>query len=236
MDRFEARLGAGIRWFTVAAVALVLGLAAYALARGEAWTALGLVGGLGLLSLLSVRGYGVDGRYLHVLRPGWSTRVALDDLVEVEPAPDLIRRSWSLWSTRGLFGTVGVLHLRGGGRVRAYVTDPRATLLLRFRGGRQVAVSPVRPETFSAALTGSLAAPALEVPQSPRALPLRTVTPERHGRTAVRDVEDTGAATLKQNGGGGRGGSSAAPGEMQMTREPIPPPPPELRQIMEENR
>jgi hypothetical protein len=152
MERFDAPLAGGLRLVTRAGVALVAAAAALAAGKGMPGTAILLLAGLAALFLLSVRGYAVEGSVLRILRPGWSVRVELAGLESVEPAPDLVARGLSLWSTRGVFGAIGSLYVRREGRVRAYVTDPSATLLLRFRGRRAVAVSPTGRERFAEAL------------------------------------------------------------------------------------
>lgn len=203
MAYFAARLSPILFWVTVLLSAAVLGLASLAWYDGHRWLAPLLAGGLLLLGLLRVRGYTVDGNTLRIHRPGWTKDVDLADLEGAEPAPGLLDRSVSLWTTRGMFGVVGLVRHRQVGRYRAYVTDQRRGVLLRFRAGRPLLLSPESPDRFLAALVhpeprrpgdegiGTLARPpprlSIDTPQplTDLASGRRTRVPYRHALRAM---------------------------------------------------
>jgi hypothetical protein len=109
-----------------------------------------------LTGLFSVRGYEVQPGRLLIRRPFWTTVVDLSDLIEASTEPDLIRSSWSLWSTRGYFGFIGYGNNGDIGTYRAYVTNSGKAVLLRFLSGKQIVVSPESPEEFIVAVLPSL--------------------------------------------------------------------------------
>lgn len=153
MRHFEARLSPFLRAYTAILIAVVAVATALSLLQG--WSLLSLLlalllCGVILTGLFSVRGYALDGRRLLIQRMGWSTGIELSDLAGATPAPGIINRSLSLWGTRGLFGVVGLAYQKGLGVYRAYVTDPSKTVLLRFRTGKPVVISPDSPDDFVA--------------------------------------------------------------------------------------
>ncbi|HEX6372103.1 MAG TPA: PH domain-containing protein [Longimicrobium sp.] len=173
MRHFEARLATRFKGATLAAAAVLAGLATWSVAEGSTLSAGVLLTGLLLLGLLAVRGYTVQPGELVVRRPGWSTRIDLTGLAEVAPAPRVLDGALSLLSTRGVFGVVGVVRARPLGTCRAYVTDPARTVVLRFRSRSPVVVSPRAPDAFVAALRAELPA----VPITPGTLAERARPP-----------------------------------------------------------
>lgn len=178
---FEARLSGRMRGATLAVAAVVAALAAFSVA-----TAGTLFGGvlltiLLLLALLSIRGYAVEPGRLVVRRPGWSTRIDLAGLSEVRAAPDVLDGAWSLASTRGAFGVVGLVRCKGLGTCRAYVTDPARAVLLRFRARTPVIVSPRTPGELVAALRAEIPSGPV-IPESPA---LRARPPPRARRPGI---------------------------------------------------
>lgn len=152
MTRFDAPLGVQIRVLTLLYTGLLTTGALWGL-LSRAWpVAAGLAALLGLVWLFSVRGYEISNHMLRIRRPGWSTRVDLRELADARPARDLVRRSFSLWSTRGFFGVMGYLHKRGLGVYRTYLTDPARAILLTFHTGAPVLVSPGDPDAFLSAV------------------------------------------------------------------------------------
>src|SRR5262245_60238263 len=151
MPHFSARLG---RWqlrYTVILLAAVGGIAVITLASGRPdiskWLAI-VLGFLLLVGLFSVRGYDLDAGRLVIRRPAWRTKVDLFDLEAASTEPKLVNASISLWSTRGLYGCIGYWLNEDMGVYHAYVTDPATAVLLQFRSGRKIVVSPESPEDF----------------------------------------------------------------------------------------
>jgi hypothetical protein len=160
MRNFQARLSPFLKGYTLVLTAAVVAAAAYLASQGQVVTAVLVLGGLLFLSLFSVRGYAVGNGRLLIKRAAWVTTVELSGLREASPAPGLVSRSVSLWSTRGLFGVIGYAYRKGLGVYRAYVTDPRTAVVLQFQSGKKVVVSPDSPGDFLSAIAAEPARPA----------------------------------------------------------------------------
>jgi hypothetical protein len=112
---------------------------------------------LGTLPFM-VRGYVLTDRDIEVRRLGWSTWLPLAGLTAVTAVPEGLRGSVRLFGNGGLFGVSGWFWNRRIGRYRAFVTDPARAVLLRYRDGAQVILTPhdvqhfiVRVKTLAAA-------------------------------------------------------------------------------------
>jgi hypothetical protein len=89
-----------------------------------------------------VRGYVLTSDYLEVRRLGWSTALPLAGLVAVTGEPEGLRGSLRLFGNGGLFGISGWFWNRRLGRFHAYATDQDRAVLLRYRNGDKVVVTP----------------------------------------------------------------------------------------------
>ena len=138
--------------YTIATHLALVGIAAAAFAAGDPQGALVIF----LLTLIlpviglafAVRGFEVTQGKLLVHRFGRDTEIDLHELIEVTPAPKLVRTSLSLWSTRGVWGFIGYGYSTATGTYRAYITDSARAVLLRFTTGKIVVVSPDRVDQF----------------------------------------------------------------------------------------
>lgn len=146
---FSAPWSRSLRTVTCLCVALLLLLLLLGLLTGPrqlpAWRA-GMLG-LPLLLLLGtppfmVRGYQLTDTEIRVLRLGWVTRLPLAGLTSVTGEPEGLRGSIRLFGVGGLFAICGWFWSRRFGRYRAYATDPGRAVLLRYRDGRNVVLTP----------------------------------------------------------------------------------------------
>lgn len=96
---------------------------------------------LGALAFM-VRGYSLTEKHIDVRRSGWSTTLPLAGLVAVTGEPEGLRGSLRLFGNGGLFGISGWFWNRRLGLFRAYATDPGRVVLLRYRDGKKVVVTP----------------------------------------------------------------------------------------------
>jgi hypothetical protein len=96
---------------------------------------------LGALPFM-VRGYLLTEQDIEVRRLGWRTVLPLAGLVAVTGEPEGLRGSLRVLGNGGLFGISGWFWNRRIGRFRAYATDPARVVLLRYRDGRNVVVTP----------------------------------------------------------------------------------------------
>jgi len=97
--------------------------------------------------LFVVRGYEIEGGTLAVERLLWSTRVPLAGLARAWHDPSAMCRSLRLFGNGGMYSVTGVFQNRALGRYRAFVTDPKHAVALRFES-RTVVVSPAHPQAF----------------------------------------------------------------------------------------
>jgi Bacterial PH domain len=89
-----------------------------------------------------VRGYVLTEDSIEVRRLGWSTALPLAGLSDVTAEPDGLRGSLRLFGNGGLFGISGWFWNRRLGRFRAYATDTDRVVLLAYRDGSKVVVTP----------------------------------------------------------------------------------------------
>jgi Bacterial PH domain len=96
---------------------------------------------LGALPFM-VRGYVLTQTDIEVRRLGWSTVLPLMGLIAVTGEPQGLRGSVRLFGNGGLFGISGWFWNRRIGRFRAYATDPGRAVLLCYRDGSKVLLTP----------------------------------------------------------------------------------------------
>jgi hypothetical protein len=107
------------------------------------WLMVGVPAAVFIVTLpFMVRGYALTERYIEVRRLGWNTVLPLAGLVAVTGEPDGMRGSVRLFGNGGLFAISGWFWNRRLGRFRAYATDPERAVLLRYRDGSKVVVTP----------------------------------------------------------------------------------------------
>ena len=104
-----------------------------------------------LCALFAVRGYSLQGNHLIVLRPGWRTRIALDDLQSIKHLPGSTQGSIRIFGNGGLFGFTGLFRNDQLGRYRAFATDVSRAVVLRFPV-KTIVVTPDNPQKFVDAL------------------------------------------------------------------------------------
>lgn len=95
----------------------------------------------------TIRGYTVTPDVLLVHRLFWTTRLSLAGLESAQVEPEAMRGSIRTFGNGGLFSFTGFYYNRLLGAYRAFVTDPRQAVVLRFPK-RKVVVSPGAPEEF----------------------------------------------------------------------------------------
>lgn len=149
--RFPAPWSSSLRITTTIAMLVLLGVmvvAALVGSRGVVPLPLRLsLAALPALIVLAtlpfmVRGYLLTDKEIEVQRLGWRTLLPLVGLVAVTGQPEGLRGSVRLFGNGGLFAMTGWYWNRRIGRFRAYVTDPERAVLLRYRDGRQVVLTP----------------------------------------------------------------------------------------------
>ena len=149
LAEFAAPWSRSLRRTTAAAVGILLVVMLVGLLAGPPqlrWWPVTMVGVplvvlVGALPFM-VRGYVLTSDHIEVRRLGWSTTLPLAGLVAVTGEPEGLRGSLRLFGNGGLFGISGWFWNRRLGRFRAYATDQDRAVLLRYRSGAKVVVTP----------------------------------------------------------------------------------------------
>jgi hypothetical protein len=157
---FGAPWSAGLKLVSALSTAVLLGVAVF---FAETFPR-GPLGGLPLAffmcvlcavllgsALFTVRGYDLTASELLVRRLLWPTRIPLQDLRSAWADPAAMKGSIRLFGNGGLFSFTGLFSNRRLGRYRAFVTDPRNAVVLKF-GARTIVVTPQVPREFLDAL------------------------------------------------------------------------------------
>ena len=101
-------------------------------------------------SLFVIRGYIITRDTLFIQRFFWHSRIDLSDLRSYEIDPDAMKGSVR-FGNGGLFCIAGFFRNGKLGNYRAYATDPKLAVVLKF-SDKTVVVTPDNPEQFVAAL------------------------------------------------------------------------------------
>jgi hypothetical protein len=146
---FAAPWSRSLRTLTIASVVLLLSLALIGLllGPGKSWLWRGATLGAPLVILCGtllfmVRGYVLTDCQIEVRRLGWTTVLPLAGLGAVTGEPQGLSGSLRLFGNGGMFAISGWFWNRRIGRFRAYATDPQRAVLLRYRDGAQVILTP----------------------------------------------------------------------------------------------
>lgn len=100
-----------------------------------------------LSALFTIRGYGITDEAILIRRLLWTTRLPRTGLRVAEALPNAMSRSLRLCGNGGLFSFTGWYRKKTLGVYRAWVTDLRSTVILRFEK-RAVVLSPADPNAF----------------------------------------------------------------------------------------
>jgi hypothetical protein len=113
-------------------------------------------------ALFTIRGYTVTPDAILVHRLFWATELSRGGLTSAQFAPNAMRRSIRTFGNGGFFSFSGFHWNKPLGTYRAFVTDLRKTVVLRYRSHRPIVLSPEAPETFVRDVNppGAAAAPA----------------------------------------------------------------------------
>jgi Bacterial PH domain len=132
--------GVGITFITVVPRDLAAGLP-------FSFAMLSVFGTFSGSALFVVRGYEIEPNVLLVRRLLWSTRIPLDNLTNAWADETAMKGSLRLFGNGGLFVFAGLFTNRKLGRYRAFATQPRNSVVLKFTN-RTLVVTPDRPLEF----------------------------------------------------------------------------------------
>lgn len=100
-----------------------------------------------ICALFTVRGYSIVSKYLVIDRLFWKTNVSLRELQSVKFDSEATRRSIRTFGNGGFFSFTGYFRNKELGSYRAFMTDRRRAVVLRFPSS-VIVISPDRPEDF----------------------------------------------------------------------------------------
>ena len=103
-------------------------------------------------ALFTIRGYGISSDSILVHRLLWTTALPRVGLESAQVEPDAMRGSFRTFGNGGAFSFTGFYYNKRLGSYRAYVTNPRRAVVLRY-ANRRVVLSPATPEDFVQDLT-----------------------------------------------------------------------------------
>lgn len=143
-------------WISSALATVIIGLVGWFAGR-DAPGAIGwLVRGLPFLLLggalpFVVRGYTITPHEVRVHRLLWHDRLPREGLISATADPRAMSGSLRLFGNGGLFAITGLYRNAALGRFRAFVNDPKLSVILRY-ANRTVVLAPEDPERFAALL------------------------------------------------------------------------------------
>jgi Bacterial PH domain len=111
------------------------------------WLALMPLAIIVICALFTVRGYSISNRELAIHRLLWTTRVSLDGLQRAYFDTNASDRSIRTFGNGGFFSFTGYFRNKELGSYRAFMTDRRRAVVLRFPSS-VIVISPDRPEDF----------------------------------------------------------------------------------------
>lgn len=97
--------------------------------------------------LFVIKGYRIDANNLYIKRLLWNTRIELDSLDKAWSDPSAMRESFRLFGNGGLLSITGIFQNSTLGRYRAFVTDPKYSVVLRLPS-RVIVLSPAHAQAF----------------------------------------------------------------------------------------
>jgi hypothetical protein len=96
----------------------------------------------------TIRGYTLTPDAILVHRLFWTTELPRSGLASAQFVPHAMRWSIRTFGNGGFFSFSGLYWSKVLGAYRAFVTDLRRTVVLRYRSSRPVVLSPATPEDF----------------------------------------------------------------------------------------
>ncbi|WP_395373486.1 PH domain-containing protein [Marinicella sp. W31] len=103
-------------------------------------------------ALFTVFSYEIHNNQLWIRRLLWHTKLDLSDLNEAFADPNIMKSSWRIFGNGGLFSFTGTFKNKKLGFYRAYATNPKTAVVLKFGSEKTVVVTPDQPQSMVNAL------------------------------------------------------------------------------------
>ena len=149
-NTFKAPWGKTLCWMSAFTAVIIPAVAVPILLKAPVGWLIALI--LPAAALFIVRSYAIEPNVLAIRRLLWTTRLPLAGLQSAELSPNVMRGSLRLFGNGGIFSITGLFRNRALGNYRAFVTDLKRTVVLRFPK-RIIVVSPECPEKFVAEIS-----------------------------------------------------------------------------------
>ncbi len=152
---FHAPWAKSLKIMTVLSVLILAGLPVIGIATGPEDSLIWVFFMIGMplsmifiASLFIILGYVLTADELLVQRLFWNSRIALSGLLSAEVDADAMAQSIRTFGNGGMFCFAGAFSNKKLGSYRAFATDPKRSVVLRFLK-RTIVVTPDRPEVFA---------------------------------------------------------------------------------------
>jgi len=154
LTTFNAPWGTSLKVTTGLSILILAGIIAIGIFTGPHNNSLWIFGMIALplsmlfiASLFTIRGYVLTPEALLIRRLGWNSRVGLSGLQSAEVDAEAMSQSTRTFGNGGMFCIAGAFNNNKLGSYRAFVTDPKRSVVLRF-SDRTVVVTPDQPDGF----------------------------------------------------------------------------------------
>ncbi len=165
--KFGAPWATSVKWITILTVSVLICLVIFGVTRIERVSSASdfilfpMVVVLPALLLftsvfLMIRGYVITDEQLLIQRLGWQSRLDLKNLVSVEVNPEAMARSIQTFAVGGLFCYYGSFRNKNLGAYRAFATDSKRSVVLKYQH-QTVVVTPDRPDECTARIKERIA-------------------------------------------------------------------------------
>jgi len=151
---FNAPWGTALKLMTGFSVLTLLGIPIIGLVTGPRdsviWSLGMIVVPLLILTVSAfflIRGYVLTPDALLVQRLGWDSKIDLSGLISADADPQAMAKSIRTFGNGGMFCFAGAFHNKRLGSYRAFATDQKSAVVLRF-DKRVIVVTPENPEYF----------------------------------------------------------------------------------------
>jgi hypothetical protein len=153
---FNAPWGTSLKLMTALSILILIGIALIGIFSGPGgnigWILAMIIMPLAILltaACFMIRGYALTNNTLLIQRLGWNSKLDLSRLISAVVDPQAMAKSIRTFGNGGMFCFAGYFHNKKFGTYRAFATDPRKSVILKFPNGIAV-ITPDDPEKFVA--------------------------------------------------------------------------------------
>jgi len=153
-EKFKAPWGTLLKIITAICTIILIGIPFIGLFSGPrsniGWILGMIIMPLAILIISSffiIRGYILTDNTLLIQRLGWNSKLNLSGLLSAEIDPTAMAKSLRTFGNGGMFCFAGLFYNKKLGSYRAFATDFKNSVILRFPN-RTIVITPDEPEKF----------------------------------------------------------------------------------------